>query len=459
MAYEEEREEERGGFSFAEFFHVIGKKVRILTILGIALAAALILGLVNMFVLKPGKVQYEMTFMIEYPNSENKLLPDGTPFRYESIIYSDKLNAVKDSDEKYSGIDVEKMTTKRNITISEATRKDQQTISDLGIYTIRVTGDYFSDATQASDFLRAVCDNALDDLLTMIEKTDYSANLVSYNTNTTYSDRIDRLEEQKDFLLEQYDKLMAKYGNELIDGKAINAYRSELSVALNGDVRISALRQELKNKRYLLHEKPEEILENIEGLNRERVRNEAQLVSLREEVENLYKVYGENPTGGLINAFEVFHTRIAELVARNAVIDVEIEELFVSLGYVKDGDAWIEPNGVGSAVPVTSEKFKSDMEKLYVVMTEQTTTCKTVIQKLYQDKSKVVYQQDGVVVVNGGTSTILMAAIGFIGAFVVAAVAVYFIGRHKDNRLTVAAAEPVSELKLEAAVSEEKDEK
>ena len=44
-------------------------------------------------------------------------------------------------------------------------------------------------------------------------------NLVSYNTNTTYSDRIDRLEEQKDFLLEQYDKLMAKYGNELIDGK------------------------------------------------------------------------------------------------------------------------------------------------------------------------------------------------------------------------------------------------
>ena len=176
-------------------------------------------------------------------------------------------------------------------------------------------------------------------------------------------------------------------------------------------------------------------------------------------MENLYKVYGENPTGGLINAFEVFHTRIAELVARNAVIDVEIEELFVSLGYVKDGDAWIEPNGVGSAVPVTSEKFKSDMEKLYVVMTEQTTTCKTVIQKLYQDKSKVVYQQDGVVVVNGGTSTILMAAIGFIGAFVVAAVAVYFIGRHKDNRLTVAAAEPVSELKLEAAVSEEKDEK
>ena len=105
------------------------------------------------------------------------------------------------------------------------------------------------------------------------------------------------------------------------------------------------------------------------------------------------------------------------------------------------------------------KETREDFQKTFELAKELNCDSKTVIQKLYQDKSKVVYQQDGVVVVNGGTSTILMAAIGFIGAFVVAAVAVYFIGRHKDNRLTVAAAEPVSELKLEAAVSEEKDEK
>lgn len=467
-SYEPAQEEENeGGFTFSEFFRIVLKKIW--WVLGISVAVALIVGLVNMYALKPGKIEYELTFMIEYPNSADRLNPDGTPFRYESIIYSDRLNAVKEANDEFANIDVDKMTTSRSISISEATRTEAQTVSDLGIYTIKAKGSYFSSEKQASEFLRAVCEKAVSEITAMVENSDYSASLVAYQSNTTFADRIASLEAQQTFLLAEYDKLMEQYGKDIVNGKAINAYRSELAAALNGDIRISNLKTDLELNRYLLSESPSEVELKIDKLDRQKRMNDSIISQQYEEMAKTAKILASQGVSGdkYDAAYVPFTTVISSLQEENIRLSREITELKISIGYEyvdtgsvdENGDSIFELQKPESLTPVNSEKFSSDMETLYTIMQAQTDTCKTVIGTLYREKSKAVLQQNNVSV-SGGQSTILLAAVGFVVALILSAIVVYCIERFKQNSKQAAAVRTAPsaspELKLEAAVTEEK---
>lgn len=461
-SYESAQEEENeGGFTFSEFFRIVLK--RIWWVLGISVAVALIVGLVNMYALTPGKIEYELTFMIEYPNSADRLNPDGMPFRYESIIYSDRLNAVKEANDEFANIDVDKMTTSRSISISEATRTEAQTVSDLGIYTIKAKGSYFSSEKQASEFLRAVCEKAVSEITEMVEKSDYSANLVAYQSNTTFADRIASLEAQQTFLLAEYDKLMEQYSKDIVNGKAINAYRSELAAALNGDIRISNLKTDLELNRYLLSESPSEVELTIAKLERQRDMNEAIIAQQYVEMEKTAeRLKGEGVSGDKYDsAYVPFTTVISSLQEENIRLYREISELKISIGYKyrENTDGKKELYLPEDAQPIDNTKFSKDMETLYGIMRAQTDTCKTVIGTLYREKSKAVLQQNNVSV-SGGQSTILLAAVGFVVALILSAIVVYCIERFKQNSKQAAAVRTTPsaspELKLEAAVTEEK---
>lgn len=461
----EETEREEGGVTFGEIMRAIGR--RIWWILGISVVAALILGLLTMFVLSPSKQEYQITFMMDYPNGEDMKRPDGTNLRYESIIYIENLEAAKAKSADFAKIDVEKMSETRSISIKELVRGEEENLDTENktynkVYAITVKASYFKDSKQASAFLKAVCDYSMEQIVDMVKEQDYATGLRNYQSAATYSEKITYLQNQQSTLLSYYDALTTRFGNFTKDDKTLNEYREELANALNGEIRISDLSQELTNERYLLQsQKDESILEAIKSLDREQKRNDEQLTELRAEVERLKNIYfgsGE-PSSSQLNTFETFHTRIAELVARNALINVDREELCTSIDYTAMYDetskTWTYTAKAGAQRPDDTQ-FAADLEALYQILVKETATCKSVIEAVYEAKSQIGYMESGVYT-NGGTSTLLMAAVGFVAGFLIASIVFYFVDKNKTQKATAAGKkeEPMVVLEAEAATTQD----
>ena len=101
-------EEKESGVTFRDIVRMIGK--RLWWVLGISIVIAAVAALLTAFVLNVGANTYSVAFMIEYPGGTSTY-PDGTALRYESIIYSENLQKVKDGNEAYSGLDIAGMTS------------------------------------------------------------------------------------------------------------------------------------------------------------------------------------------------------------------------------------------------------------------------------------------------------------------------------------------------------------
>lgn len=435
---EEERED---GFTFSDILRVIGK--RIIWILSISVVVALIVGLIVQFAVNPGKREYEMTFMLEYPGDEDLKYPDGvTDFRFESMIYAENLDAVKKSKSEYSNIDTARMTASRAISIEQASRGEGEYQQDLGIYTVKVKGSFFKDSEQAASFLKDVFQNSLNKVTAMVSDMDFGSTLATYNSLPNYTARINVLKSQQNYLLGMYDKYASfnrfiyKDANGI--AKSLSAFRAECSVALDGGnaeaLHLSTLERELANNRYQLSETTADKIASekavnaqIEEMRLEKEKNNLQISMLEKEIENIVNI-----SDGIIDfgseAFQPFNTQITNLTMRNAEIEVETKLLCESIG-------WTYENGVITKGEVTFKDdagFKANLDKLYAVMEEQTTACKNVIVALFAEESSIIAEQE-LVSVSGGSSLILLTAVGFVGAFCVATIVFFCIDRHKQK--------------------------
>ncbi len=435
---EDERE---NGFTLSDILRVIGK--RIVWILAISVVVALIVGLVVQFAINPGKREYEMTFMIEYPGDEDLKYPDGvTDFRYESMIYAENLDTVKKSKAEYSNIDTAKMTATRSITIEQASRGEGEYERDLGIYTVKVKGSYFKDSEQAASFLRDVFQNSLAKVTTMVSDMDFGSTLATFSSLNDYNARIAVLKAQQNYLLGMYDKYSDFgrfiYNDNAGSSKSLSLFRAECSVALDGGnseaLHLSTLERELSNNRYRLSETTADKIasENavnaqIEAMRLEKEKNTLQISMLENEIKNIVDISNDKLDFGS-EAFQPFNSQITSLTMRNAEIEKETELLCESIG-------WKYENGVvnkGEVVFKDDAEFKANLNKLYKVMEEQTNACKKVIVALFAEESQIIAEQEAVSV-SGGSSLIMLAGVGFVGAFCVATIVFFCIDRHKQK--------------------------
>ncbi|MDE7296509.1 MAG: hypothetical protein K2N84_04510 [Clostridia bacterium] len=435
---EDERE---GGITFSDILRVIGK--RIVWILAISIAVALIVGLVVQFAINPRKQIYEMTFMLEYPGDEDLKYPDGvTDFRYESMIYAENLDAVKKSKAEYSNIDTARMTASRAISIAQASRGEGEFERDLGIYTVRVRGSYFKDSEQAASFLRDVFQNSLGKVTAMVSDMDFGSTLATFNSLNDYTARIEVLKAQQTYLLKMYDKYedfgRFIYNDNAGTSKSLSLFRAECSVALDGGnaeaLHLSTLERELSNNRYRLSETTADKIasENavnaqVEEMRLEKEKNTLQIDMLEKEIKNIILLSDGRLDFGS-EAFQPFNTQITTLTMRNAEIETETKLLCESIG-------WKYENGVvtkGEVVFKDDAEFKANLNKLYKVMEEQTNACKKVIVALFAEESEIIAEQEAVSV-SGGSNMIMLAAVGFVGAFCVATLVFFCIDRHKQK--------------------------
>lgn len=404
-----EEEQKESGVSLYEIFSLIWK--RIIWILAISVAAALVAWLVAALAVSPSKQSYRLSFVIEYPDqfsvdsNENVKMqyPDGTLFHFETAVYAENLEKAKQSDEAFKSIDTNQMSASGGISVFVP---DPSTV---GKYGISVSSKYFKNSEQATKFLKALCNEMKKTIVQKAQGINYSAGFSGYENVATSEQKIEILKAQHDSVLayyENYLKLFAKFSYE---GKTLKECYMNASVFFN--------RSELKDVQIVMKRYEKEVLTKTYN-------------ALEEEVKSLVKE-------GIISyeGLNSFTAKMAEHQEQIAKLDLEIELL--------GGDsqaAYVSPS-------------EEELKTLYDAIVEETETCEQVITALYDGNTVFKYEQ-GTAVQAGGANALKYALVVFVAAFVVASV-VFCVAEYSRKKKAGKAAEKAAETATETESEKE----
>lgn len=472
--------EEESGITFGEICHLIKK--RIWWILGISVIVALIAALAVGLVLNRGKNDYSLTFIIDFPGVEEGQYPDGTSFNYESVVYSDQLEAVKSAGTEedpnaFSNVDTAAMASRGAISIVADTRTttDSLTSELTGSYTITVSSAYFTDAEQASAFLRALAERTIEtvnekaagmdfrmDVSTEGEATTYS--IAGYDSAQTYANKLSILSSQNSYLLSQYDRLISNglYTSFQYEGKSMQTLRAEAEASVSTE--LARLQTELNTYQYVLNDS--DALTSIANYVDQLQENTSKIADLQEQYQRDLKTIKDTLSNSqlqvIISALEGYTNEIRALTVENTELRRDIEKLCASIGYTfNEEDYSYVPN---ASVEVTDKtQFESDLQALYEDVRDNSITAKNAIVALYESESEIVFRQTDVTVIDNSTSVPLIAVAGFVIAFLV--MSIIFCAadypaykKQRDAKRAEAAAEPDEALAEAAAAEDGKDE-
>ena len=152
-------------------------KRRIVWILFIALIAALAAALFTAFFYNRAREEYFLTFVVQFA--------EDTPFRYETVIYADNLEGAKASDGDFSAIDTVHMAADEDISIVRTGGEGEQPS-----YTVSACRKYFSDRAQATKFLRAVVERAVQQAENAARETARTPRLLPFFPHLQQSARL-----------------------------------------------------------------------------------------------------------------------------------------------------------------------------------------------------------------------------------------------------------------------------
>ncbi len=441
---EEEQEVKEGGVTFGEIVRVVLKKIWY--VLGASALCTIIAVLLVHFVINPGAVTYATTFTVQYPNRETLQYPDGTEFNYQDFISEEFLLAAKQSDEKFADLDVEGMIAKDAFSVGIASLEkvqDGEKLEDTGTYTISVKGGKFESKQLASQYLRAVGEQIILRVNESVAKFDNGVNLTAYENARTFSEKIDRLVAQKDYLLSRYDNFITAYGENYEvtlaqTGRTIRSYRSEVELAMDS-LTEQVLRSDLANNGYRGPTEGEDLVRiTIQELKEERSENRRIIAALQSRLDDLYTIYKADSSSSstLVPQFEAFHTQIATLTTRNEQINTELIIRYASIGQDYRYDAVTDTEELSELTEERGDQaaFEKRLKEQYDLLAELTETYHSVAVKLYATESQVRFTTMQAVTESAGVSVALVAVATFVVVFLLGSVVVYAVDCSKRNK-------------------------
>ena len=429
-------EEEESKIRWSAVFAVI--KRRLIWIAAITVIVAILAGVLTEFVYNKGKDVYTVSFDLSSP-SGTQSLPDGTAFSVQSLVYADNLNSVKEKDESFANLDVNRLSSGGiTVTDNNAAAEDSEN-AQMGVrYTLTAKESAFSSYEQANAFMRAVAENFA--LLTMrsLENRNYSAWEADYSRAADYKERISVLRAQHEYVLSVYDGLTATraYADFVTDGYTVAQWRAKAA----GDIsaQLTTLENEQGIYRYVLGDSENDVLYRAKELERQKQVNTSKIAALEETLKRLITEYvGAGLSASQMDTFESFHADIASLTQKNVEIDDELGRLYASIGYEKQGEEWVK--GEGQLLKAPAE-FTQKLEELKTLIAENTQKAGEVLKQVYANFTLVEFAQAQAEVEQGGASAVLMTVAAFVIAFI-AACAVFALAGYRKQAAAEEAAE------------------
>lgn len=247
-------EEEKKGLTFKDVCKTIWLRKWVALVVAVVVALVIAVGLYYGY--NPKSKTCEVEFTLNLPGSDEGAFykyPDGKLFHYTDLTSVETLKEVKESGE-FSNVDVEKMVSRRNISISR-TITTTGTASEKNLYrevTYKISSklSYFSSLEQAKDFLVRVAGYPKWYLENM--DIDYDvyltfAKIAMNNGNNAAA--VGNLKTQRTFLLGEYDKLINAYGETFVvsNGKTLLACKQELEAYEVDESNAEASLEQVKN--------------------------------------------------------------------------------------------------------------------------------------------------------------------------------------------------------------------
>lgn len=410
-------EEEQQGLSICEIFKVIFK--RIWWVVAVTAAVTVIAVLFAALIYNKGKVAYNVSYELVYPNSGSNLYPDGTDFRLHDIVSFGTLEEIKSSDkDKFGSIDIESMAADDDISIATVPGSNGE-----GEYLkITVLAKYFKNKTQAAEYLRALVENPVNKINGMVQTAEYGSNLTAFDNADTYEQKIAYLDEQKRYLLGMYDELIGANNEYLyykVNDNSLRDYRLGVEKAYTEQYK-QAISSDLQVNQYVYATEKYKVWANsrIAALNKEKAANNVRITALKEERD---KIIGDNNNSSSINTVESFNAEIIRLINANSNIDIELADINSALANINSEDK-TKQNAFDAKLALVRANLAAEVE-----------TLKTVRSAFYEEKSQVLYKSNKIVA-DGGISILLAALIGAVVGFAVVAIIICIIDLPKYKR-------------------------
>lgn len=400
-------ENQEKGVSVSEIFKVIFR--RVWWVIGITAAFMLIFVLIIQLWYNRENQTYSLTYTIDFPGLQNNVYPDGTPFRYSSVVSEETLKTIVEGDSELAGTDVETMVYEDDIQLvftSVSAENSQSGVAE-SYYVLTVGAKYFADSEHAVAFLRAVAEYPVTRAQQIAADIAADGYLIIFDEATTFEAKIGALASQRDYILSKYDEMISALSGEYtLNGRTLTDYRAAAAAAFQSsdEVYLNSL---LATGHYVLNH--EQFSANAQ----------AQINDLEKQIDdNLARIDAlveqrDNATNS--GYLESFNTQIANLTVANVNLQLQIEDIQASLDWINSPD---RDNDIAS--------FTARLNAYRSALLSATETFRTVYSDYFANMSDVTYSSNKIYA-EGGINIILAAVIGAVIGFVLVSIAICII--------------------------------
>ena len=415
-------EEEKEGISIGDICKKIWHAKITLGVTFVIATVVCVLGIHYLYS-KPQEV-YSGSVTYQFRGAEEGHYPNNTTFDYRTIIEPQALQAVKESNESFADIDVAKMVSNNDISVSQLTRttyndqNQETTIVAPNYIQITCSASYFSSDDQARNFMQAVLDSVNTTANNLYNAIIYNQNLIMADSATTYEDEYGYLINQKDMLISNYNSLIEDFGPSSYVGQDSSTTISQALTTIETyfiQNDLSSLQNEARQSGYLKDKSDagiQKLKNQLKNLIHQRDLTRNLLNNLQTEFKNLIETSNSSV---ILSVSAEYQNRILALTEELTDYEDQIETLCEKLNVTIDpATGEIIENSDTTDYQETPETYITTLNQIKTQLNSFTDDLKETTTYLYTNFAKPVYTLPNIVEKSGGLSLVLNAAISVV---------------------------------------------
>lgn len=422
-------EEKNKGLTIGEIFHAMFHKKWLL--LAVTVIVMLFGVIFVELIYNPSKTIYQCEYNFKFPGASEKKYPDGKDVVYNDFVSLESLQQVKDSDEKYADIDINRLHKNNAISIEITYSKPPSGTTYVEVipvgYLVKVKQKYFKSDEIARDFIMDLVRIPVDYALNANRAIDYKENITRATAASDYNTTIDYLIDQKNLILDNYEKLITLYSNGFVYNKKSIAQAQTEVINFFSENDLDALKTEVihkglwKSKNYIYN-----IEQKKNALTREYDENYLKIKNLQKASAEFIKSIKDSNTIQADESLAVYQNQIAQLVTRNSTIlstiNNEYQPLLEKTPYTAQSDGtvlWDSAKDIDTKISEEERKaFEDKIEKITDNLMTFTDDFVNFVHAINDEFSFVYYYNSARVIKTGGINLLLAVLVFLVLGFV-----------------------------------------
>lgn len=404
---------QNNGLSLLDIIKLIWKRkilVGIITLIVLIISLMLIL-----FWYNPNNATYQADFELTFSGSDQDIYPTGKKFNYRDIVSLDRLNKIKQSNSKYSKINIDKLYDENNIRISRLASSDITKISNN--YSIVIADSGINDEKVIKDFISDLLKDVTNEIIVDVNSISYTYNFSGIDNYSLYTDVLNFLIYQKDIIINAYENLILTYGESYsIDGTTLNAKLSTINNTIK-NLSLDGLLSIAEQNRYVIDSQD---VENYNSLIATRI---SSLLRIKEKNDLIIDSYS---TLGSLIVYEDIQQRIAQ----NASIVLQLRNLLNS--YNETNYSFTNEDILAPSLP--SEEYKLSIESVYKEINDLVIDLENDVKAMGSDSLILNFESNSIVEKSGTINIFIAIVAGLVLGLILGSVVVLIIDIPRLNK-------------------------